>query len=767
MPSLTTEFAVILAGVKRPGDFFACGVVDLLPPQLEIEGVGPIALPLLPVQAQQVIAVAEAAPYGRGPQTILDPAVRRTWQIGAERVRIGGKRWPRTLESILAKVTEDLGVTDPVSADLYKLLVYDQGSFFLRHRDTEKSAGMFATLVIVLPSLYSGGELVVRHKEREVRLDLGSDEPAEARFAAFYADCVHEVLPVTEGCRLALIYNLVRKGCGQPPQVPDYDAEQVRIGTLLRSWAQDRAIGPDKLVYPLEHAYTQAEVGFGTLKGADAAVAGVLGAAAQDAGCELHLALLSIEEDGWAEHTGDYRRRRYGDDNDEFEIGEVSNRSEFLSEWRRPDGLSSPLVKLPVAEGEVSPPDTLDKLEPDETHFREATGNEGASFDRTYHASCLVLWPRARLMAVLNQAGLPITLPYLADLAERWQAGGDDRRSPLWQQAHDLAGHMLGGWPDWPWYAECEDPPSETARMLPALTRLGDAGRITELLGKIGARGGFAADDAPALAEALAMLPPGEAGPAFERLITATAAVSCAACASLLARAVTTWPAWSRTELSTAAILLVRALPGVATASVPVLAGQRRSMSSPVLVIDLLSALVVLDPVLAGRAVDHILATPRTFTLDGEIAPAALALIAEPDIRPAPAVERLRLAALDHLRARIAQPLAPPADWTRAHALPCSCPYCGELSRFLANPQAKSWEFKAAQARRSHVESTILNAKCDVATTTVRQGTPHRLVCTKTQASFERQITQRRQDLAYLERLESTSSCTVKPKMSD
>jgi hypothetical protein len=31
-----------------------------------------------------------------------------------------------------------LGVSEPVAADFYKLLVYDAGSFFVGHRDTEK-----------------------------------------------------------------------------------------------------------------------------------------------------------------------------------------------------------------------------------------------------------------------------------------------------------------------------------------------------------------------------------------------------------------------------------------------------------------------------------------------------------------------------------------------------------------------------------------------------------------------------------------------------
>ena len=53
-----------------------------------------------------------------------------------------------------------------MAAEFYKLLIYDAGSFFVDHRDTEKVPGMFATLVIALPSAHSGGELVVRHLDR-------------------------------------------------------------------------------------------------------------------------------------------------------------------------------------------------------------------------------------------------------------------------------------------------------------------------------------------------------------------------------------------------------------------------------------------------------------------------------------------------------------------------------------------------------------------------------------------------------------------------
>ena len=79
----------------------------------------------------------------------------------------------------------------------------------------------------------------------------------------------------------------------------------------LREWQVGE---PEKLVLPLQHAYTPAELSFETLKGPDAAVAGVLIAAARQADCELHLALVTVDESGSAEYNDNYRRSRFGSD---------------------------------------------------------------------------------------------------------------------------------------------------------------------------------------------------------------------------------------------------------------------------------------------------------------------------------------------------------------------------------------------------------------------------------------------------------------------
>ncbi len=729
MTDLATDLAALLAGVSRPGDFHTHGIAEIFAPGLEVRGVGPVALPLLPAQAEQLIAVASQAPYGHGEQTILDTGVRRTWQINADQVEIRGRAWARTLDAIVARVAEGLGVAEPVSAELYKLLVYDQGGFFLSHRDTEKTDGMFGTLVIVLPSIYTGGELVVRHRGHEARLDMRCSDPSEAAFAAFYADCEHEVLPVTSGCRLTLIYNLTCRQPGHRPQSPSYESERDRLAARLRSWSDGE---PDKLVYPLDHAYTPAALSFAALKGADAARAAVLTAAAGQAECDLHLAQVTIEESGVAEYDGGYRRRHRDEaDDEDFEVVEVTDGSETLSEWRRPDGDDSGLGPLPFHESELSPPDAFADLAPTEQSFHEATGNEGASFERTYRRTALVLWPHRHRLAVLDQGGLPATLPALAEWADR---AGSDRSLPTWAEAHTLAGLMVASWP-----RDSRRPVKETAPFLALLGRLGAIDRIDVFLSEIPAAGFLAKDDAEAVAQALSRLPPARAAALAERMVAANALDAGAA---LLAQA-------SRhgVDLRPAAAILAAALPGGPNR--PALTdswGRKRAME-PDMVADLLAGLTRVAPDLADKAIDTVLAHPKTYDPDAVLIPAALSL---GDTSPA----RLRDACVAHLRARIAEDLSPPADWRRDNRLTCSCAHCTGLARFLADPANKTWMLRAVQAERSHVQSIIASSKCDVATETLRKGSPHTLVCTKTLASHQRRVRQRQADLKTLARIE-------------
>ena len=65
--------------------------------------------------------------------------------------------WPDYVTSLAERLADQLGVASEckVQAQLYKLLMYEQGDHFDPHRDSEKEDGMFATMVLLLPSTYT------------------------------------------------------------------------------------------------------------------------------------------------------------------------------------------------------------------------------------------------------------------------------------------------------------------------------------------------------------------------------------------------------------------------------------------------------------------------------------------------------------------------------------------------------------------------------------------------------------------------------------
>ena len=162
-----------------------------------------------PCEGPQARQPRPAGRFGRGEQTLTDPDVRDTWEIPKHLVRA---EWNgAALQVILATVKEELGLPNAaeLTADLHSLLVYEPNQFFLAHQDSEKDNSMIGTLVVTLPSSYTGGELMVGHNG-EWKAYRGSKTALS--LVAFYADCRHEVLKVKSGYRITLTYNLLLRG---------------------------------------------------------------------------------------------------------------------------------------------------------------------------------------------------------------------------------------------------------------------------------------------------------------------------------------------------------------------------------------------------------------------------------------------------------------------------------------------------------------------------------------------------------------------------
>jgi hypothetical protein len=132
----------------------------------EEEDVVRLQFPLSPDQIARVVAAgaAKRAGVGRGTETVTNLDVRRCWHVLPGSLAIdNADQWnAKVMLPLLEKVQRALGCEQwSVTADLYKLLVYEPGCFFSRHRDNERLDGTFGTLVIQLPSQYTGATLTV------------------------------------------------------------------------------------------------------------------------------------------------------------------------------------------------------------------------------------------------------------------------------------------------------------------------------------------------------------------------------------------------------------------------------------------------------------------------------------------------------------------------------------------------------------------------------------------------------------------------------
>lgn len=260
MKTMDLDSKVLLSAlnsIQGRAGFSSVGVSPFFFPGLTLKGLGEIAFPFSKEQASAFIELAEAAPYGKGMKTKYDETVRKCWQLDAKHFAFKSPVWKRHLDATLEKIREDLGITGAISAQPYKLLLYGPGGHFKAHRDTEKLDAMFGTLIIALPSQHDGGQLHIRHGGMETTVNFSAEAHRhDFQHAAFFADCEHEVVPVTSGYRFCVVYNLVLEE-GDPELLNQSADDHARpLAMLLGKDAGARAPGAPTVIL-LEHHYTE------------------------------------------------------------------------------------------------------------------------------------------------------------------------------------------------------------------------------------------------------------------------------------------------------------------------------------------------------------------------------------------------------------------------------------------------------------------------------------------------------------------------------
>ncbi len=763
-----------LAGIKAPGTFATRRTSPADDLRLEVKGVGRIGWPITSATARRLCAMARPTRYGLKEETRFDPRVRDCWEIPKSRISIEGRTWGNTLRPMLDRIRRDLGLADAsrLRAELHNLLVYGPGQFFITHQDSEKTDDMIGTLIVILPSNFTGGAIEIEHHDEHVTF-RGSGRTLT--FIAFYADCHHRVRPTKAGHRVVLTYNLMVDGEASTTS----PASATQIDELARSieqhfktprpprWSHDPRREPaDRLVYLLDYQYTRRSLDWNRLKGVDGARAAALRQVAERLDCEIFLALADVHEtwsceDEGVMYGGYGRRRKWGwryddeeaeryDDEEAETYDDASDATELIDlldsdiELRHGIGREGRLqtVSGAVDSDEVCYTKASKELEPFASEHEGYMGNWGNTVDRWYHRAAIVLWPRERTFVIRAKAS-----PHWAigEITQQLKHGDVEN-------ARGLARRLGAFWAEVaqreesPRFfertlavAEGLDSPELAASLLTSFTLERLTPRAAPRLVALGQRYGLEWCRAVlgSWASERRRDTPGERHAAWTASLSKVCEPLCAGESAQgveLAR-------WLVTEEWTRIVKQWMELCDEPNPTITRDAVGR--MSKPILSL-LESSLMANSPDLHGEMLRVLTSPDSEYPIRGLVH----LLRTAQETRARDALRDLGLASLhEHCRqtltTRLGMPVRGKDNWSIPVPRGCACRLCGTLAQFLGASDQVRFEWPLAKNQRAHIHQILGAHDLPVSHTTRRTGSPFTLVLMKTAALFEREATER------------------------
>jgi hypothetical protein len=779
------EISRQLARIAGSGKFATRRTAAANDLHLEIRGVGRIRFPITPGTARKLCAVARPARHGFKDQTRLDKRVRDTWEIAKARISIDQPHWSKTMAPQLERIGKDLGLPtgSRLKAELHNLLVYAPGQFFAPHQDSEKADDMIGTLAVSLPSRFTGGIMSIEHHDGKLR--VGGSE-SRLTFAAFYADCHHEVLPIKEGYRVVLTYNLTTEGnttvgaAGSANIKPLFQSiREFFTKPVKPRWKGDSRgeQPPDRLVYLLDHEYTQRGLDWNRLKSVDAQRAVALRAVAAELDCEIFLALADVhetwaceEEDSGYSHYGAKRFGDYDDDDEDedeeegddgalgqspdFNLTEFIERDVELRHWVGLTGRGE-AVTARVDASELCFTKPSAELEPFESEHEGYMGNYGNTVEHWYHRAAVVLWPRERTFVIRAKASPQWGI---AEIAKALRARNSEAALGMAQRLAPFWSHVAGRAEKPALFtgtlnvaAKLKDATIAATLLQPfALTALAgnSALRLTNLLSAYGI------DWCRTLIQGWESQEKNDLPQGRLTWIGSTLLILCRAlCETPVGRALAGWIVTRQWEF-----ILDRSRQISKYASAKDIAREMVSLCKPILCI-IESSLTTRQPDLSGRLVAFL--TSDFSELPVQVSMGVLRRAKQDHARTARKTWDFRSVHAHCSRvinARMNQPTRANNDWSIQTPIRCSCRLCATLSQYLRAPDKVRLEWPLAKDQRAHIHRAIDSHDLPVDHVTRRTGRPFTLVLEKTAALFKRDAAERESLRDDLEWLQSTAA---------
>ncbi len=764
-----------IAKATQSANFCVSGCLPDIDPGIDVKDYGHVNFPLKPKSAKQLAEHGKVAPYGKGTKTLVNKKVRNTCELDPKNFQLAGT-WNEAIADAVAEVADALGLpADRLEAKLYKLLVYQRGGFFLPHRDSEKLNRMVASLIVVLPNPFEGGNLIVQHGGAKQVFSF--EEAAAGRrpcYAAFYADCQHEVQRVTRGVRACLAYNLVLRGRkrSKTPSSASPSSAAEQLSGSMRNWIAAELSEP--LVFALEHHYTERGLSLDLLKGADRRMSKLIAAAAQQAECCVHLAhvtrhLLQSADDG----SYDWGRSRYRNTpSHELEIGETYEDDLMGTDWTDVQGKQQPWGKIRFVPNSIVSSTPLDDWKPTSEEYEGFTGNAGNTLDRWYHRSAIVVWHRDHHFDVVARSGTDASIKLFCSMVTKLAKTAKKRVEQARDDCVRFARAIVGNWPrSINRYSFTEDSRLELqCTFADHLLKLADQESICMFLSTLAERDEVLRIDSfvktacrefgwRAIANELKTLitSPGT-GPSRQegiapRDIQWLSAICCD-------------KSEDPDKLALSHKLCELAVEHFCEPRSPSAhlgwANYYRRETPPSVksLLPLVKALIAVEAdAELSRLIKFVQSAPEEFSLEAAQVPCLTSVVPWTKKRlgaVGPYLENWLSDVRRELQAATLSEPEPPIDWARPAEVDCNCQFCGQLNEFLSNATDEVGRIAARENARRHLIGMIASHQCDVKHKLERKGSPYSLVLTKTRGSYDRALKRYKADQKLLASLPTT-----------
>ncbi|KAJ0109209.1 hypothetical protein J7T55_009540 [Diaporthe amygdali] len=374
-----------LESIHAVGDFAVHNIhQQFVNPGLEVAGC-PIPLPLIPLLADQIKAVASLASCRSGDDTVVDNFSRLTWELNHDQFRAANPAWPAFLETIKQGASQSLGLdASDINVELDKLLLYEKGYSCRRHEDSDRTPGVVGRLILCLPSEHAGGQVHLTYAGKEHVFATALFSEFDLSSLAWYSDATHEVKEITAGHRLELTYKIIQMS-GFEKSAEFFIKQQAQLKEKIARWPGDL----NKLVHFLEHRYSQRSLSSRNLKGRDWAVYEVLSTVCSAAGIYVlfgNITKKECDQDSDSEY--------YRDDGEGMGI--------YLDYLCTAEGKKiASGVKMSEQHILVADPYT-NRSADSESEGEDQTEEDGTPGTLKYHNSAVVLIPRNRIHELLG-----------------------------------------------------------------------------------------------------------------------------------------------------------------------------------------------------------------------------------------------------------------------------------------------------------------------------------------------------------------------------